>query len=122
GNLGGLVAADPRVHPDPIPYRATEQRVHRYAVRLPGDVPQRLIETGHRAGEYGSTAVEAALGEHMPVVFDPPRVLSDQVLGEHVDRGPYDLGAPFDDRLAPAHQAVVGGDAAEQPSGWDQER
>ena len=52
-DLGGFVAADPGVHPDPVPDRPAEQGVHRYADGLPGDVPQRLVEAGDGAGEHG---------------------------------------------------------------------
>ena len=90
GELGGLVAADPGVDPDPFADGAAQQGVHGGAVGLARDVPQGLVEAGDGAGEDGAAAVEAALGEHLPVVLDAQRVLADRGTrpGRRRRRGP----------------------------------
>ena len=65
----------------------------------------------------GPAPVEAALGHHLPVVLDTQRVLADEVFGEYLDRGPDDLGAALDDRLAPADDALVGATPGRTASG-----
>jgi hypothetical protein len=121
GDVGRPVAADPRVHPDPVAHRAAEQGVHRPAVRLAGDVPQRLVDAGDRAGQDRAAAVEAALGEHLPVVLDAQRVSADEMVAELGDRGPYGFRPALHHRLAPAGDALVGPHAQEEPAGRDQE-
>jgi hypothetical protein len=69
---------------------------------------------GHRAGQDRTAAVEAALGEHLPVVLDPPGVAGDEVLGELVDRRTHGVTRPFEARLAPADHAGAGLDPDEQ--------
>ncbi len=80
GRVPGHVAADPRVNPDAVPDRAAEQLVYRRAVCLARDVPQRLVDAGDRAGQDGAAAVEAALGQYLPVVLDAQRVHADEVV------------------------------------------
>ena len=118
----GAVAADPGVHPDAVAHRAAEQLVHRGAAGLAGDVPQRLVDAGDGAGEDRAAAVEAALGEHLPVVLDAQRVPADEEVGQFVDGGAHGVGAALDHGLAPAGDALVGGDAQEQPARRHQER
>ncbi len=55
-----------------------------------------------RAGEDRAAAVKAAFGQHVPVFFDPGRVLADQVVGHVLHGGGHGASAAFDDRLAPA--------------------
>ena len=56
------------------------------------------------------------------MILYPQRILTDQVLGEHLDSGPHDLGTSLDNRFAPADDAIVGFDPAEQPSRRDEEK
>lgn len=118
----GAVAADPGVHPQPVADGAAEELVHGYVVCLAGDVPQGLVDAGDGAGEDGAAAVEAALGEHLPVVLDAQRVLADEQVGEFVHGGADRLGSALDHRFAPSGDALVGGDAQEQPAWGDKER
>ena len=88
GELGRARRRRPRRRPGPG--RAPAHRAARAPGRrtLAGDVPQRLVDAGDGAGEHRPAAVEAALGQHLPVVLDAQRVLADQVLGEHPRRRP----------------------------------
>ena len=96
--------------------------MHRGAVGLAGDIPQRLVDAGDGTGQYRAVTVEAASAEHLPGVGDPQRVRADEVLGEDLDRCPHRLGPALNHRLTPADDAVVGLDPAEQPARRDQER
>ncbi len=121
-DLGGLVAADPSVDPDPVTHRPTEEGVHRDVQRLAQDVPQGLVQPGDGARQDRSAAIEAALGQHLPVRLDAARVLPDQQRSELVHGRPHHVGAALDHGLAPPDDARVGLDAAEQPARGDGER
>jgi hypothetical protein len=86
GDASRGVATDPSIHPDAIPDRASEKLVHWDAQRLALDVPQRLVDAGDRTAQDRASAVEASLGEHLPVVLDAGRVGPQKVLPELVDR------------------------------------
>ncbi len=49
GDIARTVAADPRIHLDPVAHLAAEQRMDRHAMMLALDVPQRLVDAGDRA-------------------------------------------------------------------------
>ncbi len=118
GDLGRFVAADPAVGPYPVAHGAAQQLVHGGAVHLAGDVPQGLVESGDRAGEHGAAAVERPLGHGLPVVLDTQRVLPDEEFGQ-LSHGGADGGrTALDHRLAPADDAVVRLDTAQQPARW----
>src|SRR5215203_4590132 len=90
--------------------------------RLALDVPERLVDARDSAGQDGTAAVEATLGENLPVVLDRARIPADQVAGELLDRGGHRDGPALDDGLAPAGDALIGADRQEQPTGLDEKR
>jgi hypothetical protein len=122
GRLHGIVAADPSVDPHAVAHVPAEQRVHRDAAGLAGDVPQRLVDPRDGAREDRPASVEAALRQRLPQVLDPQRVRPDHDVGQLVDRGAHRLGPPLDDGLSPSDDALVGLHAQEQPARDDEER
>ncbi len=114
------VAANPRVHPDPVAHLAAEQRMHRHAQRLAVDIPQRLVDPGQRAHQHRPAAVETAAIQHVPVILDQARILADEVVGQLLHRGGHGMRAALHDGFAPAADARIGIDADEQPA-WRHE-
>jgi len=92
------VAAHPRVHPHPVAHRTAEQFVHRHAPDLARDVPQCVVESGQRTGEYRAAAVETAAPQHLPVFLDAQWVLVQHQVGELVHGGTHGLRAALDHR------------------------
>jgi hypothetical protein len=88
----------------------------RLAERLALDVPQRLVDARDGAHVDGATAIEAAAIHDGPVVLDQEGILADQVVCQFVDGGLDGQRTAFDDRLAPADDALVGLDLQEQPA------
>ena len=121
GHARRVVAADAAVDPHPLADRTAEQLVHGHAAHLAGNVPERLVDPGDGAREHRAAAVEAALGQHLPVVLDRQRILADQQRSEFLDSGTHGGRLALDHRLAPADDALVGLDPQEQPARWHQE-
>jgi hypothetical protein len=121
-HLGGIVAADPGVHADAVAHRPAQQLVHGRAADLARDVPQRLVDAGQGAGEHGAAAVEAALGQHLPVILDAQGIGPDQQVGELVHRGADRVGAALHHGLAPADDALVGLNSQKQPARRNRKR
>src|SRR5674476_174973 len=120
GNPAWIIAADPSVHPDPVSDRTSEQLMDRDAQRLALDVPQRLVYAGHGAAQDRTTAVETALGEHLPVILNARGIAADEVLRELVDHCTHGVRMPFEARFAPADDTCLGLDPDEQPPGRHQ--
>jgi hypothetical protein len=116
GDVPRPVAPDPAVHAHPIPGPAAEQLPGRHAERAALDVPQRLLDPGDRAAQHRPAAVEAAAPHDLEVVLDAERVAPSDLLAELLDRGAHGGDAALDDRLTPAHDALVGRELEEQPA------
>ena len=86
-------------------------------MHLAEDVPERDVDAADRGAADDAVAVPEVLAEHhLPEVLDPRRVLADEQLGEVLDRADDAARVPLERRLAPAVQAgLVGDDADEDP-------
>jgi hypothetical protein len=100
---------------------AAQQLVHRDAVGLARDVPQCLVDAGQGAVAHDAAAVEAALGERLPVLLDPGRVLPHEVVEHLLDAAGDGVRLALDDGLAPARDALVGVEAEEEPARFHEE-
>ena len=113
----GLRAAVPAVGVDAhaLATRAAQQRVHRHAVALARDVPERLLEPAHRAPEVH----RAALGREVVVgpvheVGDVARVAPHEVAADRLhERHDARVAVGLRVALAPAVRAAVGLDLDE---------
>ncbi len=103
------VAAKRRAH------RAAEQSRDGHAEPLAFEVPQRDVERGQRGLEHGAAAPAPRVIEAVPVPLGAGGVLPDEVRRVFADRGLDRLDRAVQRRLAPADEALVGGDAHEQP-------
>ncbi|MCY1300582.1 hypothetical protein D9M70_501540 [compost metagenome] len=90
--------------------------MNRLAIGLALDVPERLVDAGKCRHMDRPAAIEAAAIHDLPMVFDQQRILADQVVRELVNRGFHRQGSTFDDRLAPADDALVRLDLQKQPA------
>ena len=72
------------VYPDFISYLAAQQLVYRYAVILSGNVVQCHIDGTQCAHDSRSAEMKAAV-HVLPVMLNPQRILSDQILPEGFD-------------------------------------
>ena len=107
------LAQDVVVHPRGVAGFAPEQGIHGHAKVLTGDVPQGNIDRAQRAHDRRAAEVRRAI-QVLPVMFDPQRVLADQVvreLGNHLLGSFEETPRPS---FAEADDAVVGVDLHEQ--------
>src|SRR5262245_9486770 len=77
---------------------------------LAGDVPKRLVEARKRSHQHWAAAEEGRAINMLPVVLDPQRILADQIIGQLLDGGNSASGLALQRGLAPADQAIIGGD------------
>ena len=108
GDAARVVAADPAVHADAIAHRTAEKLVDRNPERLALEVPQRLVDAGDGTAKHRSTAVEAALGQYLPVVFNAVGVGADEVFRELFDHRAHGIRMPLEAGFAPADDALAG--------------
>ncbi len=116
GDVGGAVAADPRIDANFVADGSAQQLIDRDVVALALDVPQRLVDPGDGAHQHRTAAIKAGAVEHLPDVLDPVRIAPDQHLLHLGDGGGDGRGVPFDHRLAPTLDPRVGRDLDEQPA------
>ncbi len=86
------------------------------AVEFAENIPQHLIDTRDRAHADRPAAVKAGVVHHLPEVFDMTRIFADEIVSEFVHGGGDRMCAAFDDRLAPARDALVRFDLEEAPA------
>ena len=112
-----LPLAEMAVEPHVVAHRPAPELVARDAVHLAEDVPERDVDAAHRRAADDVVAVPEVLAEHhLPEVLDPRRVLADDQLGQILDGADDRPRVPLERRLAPAVEAVlVGDDADEHP-------
>ena len=72
------------VYPDFISYFAAQQLVYRHTIILSGNVIQRDIDGTQRTHDSRSAEMEAAV-HILPVMLNPQRILTDQILAEGFD-------------------------------------
>ena len=95
---------------------AAQQLIHRHAKVLALDVPERLLDAADRGHSLDADLPEMLPVRHLVQMLDPQRVLTDQQLGQIVDRAGDRAGFPFEGRLAPAVQTgFIGFDLDEDP-------
>lgn len=110
-------AAQVTVQPDRIPDRSAPQPVTGHAVQLADDVPQCQVDAGNCRGTDDAVAMPEVLPpHHLPEVFDPRGVFSDDEFGEVFNGTDDAAGVPFECRFTPAEQAgLIGEDFDEHP-------
>ena len=114
-DVGGPVPAYPGVDAHPVPHGPAQELVGRQAVPVPLDVPECLLDRCRGGRQYRPVAEEAAAAHSLPQVLDAVRVRAGDVAGQVVHGAQDRACALGHDRLAPAGQAVVGGDFDEDP-------
>ena len=107
---GRIPDAPVGVDAQPVAHVAAQQRVDGHAIVLARDVPERLVDARERRHQHVAAAEKGGAVDVLPVVLDAQRVLADQVLGELLHGSPGALGLALQRGLAPADDAVVGGD------------
>ena len=120
-DIGGAIAADPRIDVDAFAHLPAQQLPHRHAEPLALDVPQRLIDAGDSGHQHGAATVEAESVERLPRILDAIGGAADEAILRAFHRAGHRFGMAFEARFAPADQAIVGLDADEQPARRDEE-
>ena len=116
-DVAGTVTADPAVHPHIVPAGAAHELVYRRVEKLALDVPQGLIDSGDGAHQHAAAPVEPGTVKDGGKVLNPHGILADQI-GLHLLHAGQNCGAmPFQHRLAPACQTLVGDDLHKSPAG-----
>src|SRR5262249_3230938 len=110
------VTPDPGVDAHPLAHWTAQQLIDGHTMIFARDVPQRLVYSSRCAREDGAAAIEARFGQDLPMALNRAWILSNQVI-RHLrdrrgDRGRPRLGAG----LAPTGNALVRGDAQEEPT------
>src|SRR5262245_48000065 len=90
--------------------------MHRNAECPSLDVPERLIDSRKGAHVDSAAAVESSAVEDRPMFLDQKRVLPDEVITELLDSGGDGVRSPFEDRLSPSVDALVGFDFEKTPT------
>src|SRR4051812_18026033 len=75
------------------------------------NVPECDVNSSNRRGTHDAVAVPKVLAvHHLPKMLDPRRILTDDQLGEVLDRTDNRSRVPFERRFAPAEQAILVGE------------
>ena len=103
------------MNPSSFSGSTAEELVHGHAVRLPGDVPQRLIQSADRGVEHNAATPESVTEHRLPQVLDPRGILTDQMARHFLDGGLDRERRELQRRLAPAVHPFVRLDLDEEP-------
>ena len=79
--LGSRAIPSP-IAPDALTHRPAEKLIDRHTQRLPLDVPQRDLDPTDRRHLHNATPHVKVVIQRLPVLLDPPRLLTHQKLPE----------------------------------------
>ena len=99
---------------DAFPDRPTEQRAHRHAIRLAGDIQQRVLDRRDRLLVQPAARLPRQHVQMLRDLLEAPRVAPDQHRRQPVDHVRQAGTAKTLVELRPADDAVVGGDLQER--------
>src|SRR5688572_10590669 len=99
------------IEADIIAHGAAPQLMARHAVNFSEDVPESNVDAANRRPSHDAIAMPKVLPvHHLPQVFDPRRILSNQELRNILYRANNAARMPLQRRLSPAPQSGLIGE------------